>query len=64
MFPIRHLLQADPVHIWNRYKKWNTPFLYVLNTSFLEIIIVGFKLFTGLINPLPFILVADLAQQM
>jgi hypothetical protein len=47
VFPTRHLLQADRIHVMKRCKKWNTPFLYKPNTSFIEMTIVAFKFFEG-----------------
>ena len=62
--PIRHLFQADAVHRLKRSKKWQTPFLCVLGTSFVEIIRVVFKFFIGFFEPLPQILLAGLALMM
>jgi hypothetical protein len=62
-FPTTHLLQADLVYTLKWCKKWNTPFLYVLNTRFVEMIMVAFKLHR-LLDPLPLILLDDLTQQM
>lgn len=47
IFPTRHLLQDDRIHAMKRRKKWNTPFLYKPNTSFIDMTTVALKFFEG-----------------